>query len=551
MSWFDKFEDLFKRKVPQSEFEAIFQRMDFEQFFNSVRNLWSPSELIKKMGGYENLHLLYKDHDIYASIDKRIAALLNTEMQIEGPDEALVQFFEEQLRHHERQLKQDFWWAIYNGWAVEQIIYDEDRSGKVVGFQREDFWRFEPQKDLIHAKLVSSNNTVWRNKIVPYGKFVLTTNNGTSSNPYGDAMAERLVLPYIFKCNGWDLWQDFAKRFANGFMHGKIEDMSQAAAMRSALEKAGKSSIFVTDKNTELNLVTPNRDSSIYSTIDDKTVRAIQKVILGETQTSDMAERGSSGSAGVQNEVRQEKTWADIDLVSKSLNETIRQIAAVNGFNPDLLPTVTLSWDPDFSIEQSTRDVALYGMGVRFTEEYYKKTYGLKDDDFEIDNTPPQPSFGFAQKRGTGKTFLTPDEMKSFMGVSPSKHKCNVHLNASDSRKSSRRQQETEEIVSLLSRNSDAPINPDDLVAAILSAKDEDDLEIKLTSLFDQRNNGFVDDMTKGLYLAAARGAMFGNPETLKKDEFDAKSDKSFFIDKEMNLWEQDGSGFKKIIPVK
>ena len=547
MSWLDKIEDLFKRKVPQSEFEAIFQRMDFEQFFNSVRNLWSPSELIKKMGGYENLYLLYKDHDIYASIDKRVAALLNTEMQIEGPDEALVKFFEEQLRPHERQLKQDFWWAIYNGWCVEQIIYDEDRSGKVVGFQREDFWRFEPQKDLIHVKLVQSNNTQWRNQILPYGKFVLTTNNGTSSNPYGDAMAERLILPYIFKCNGWDLWQDFAKRFANGFMHGKIEDMSQASAMRSALEKAGKSSIFVTDKNTELNLISPNRDSSIYSTIDDKTVRAIQKVILGETQSSDMAERGSSGSAGVQNEVRQEKTWADIDLVSKSMNEIIRQIGDVNGFDQASLPKVTLSWDPDFSIEQAARDQSLYGMGVRFTEQYYRKTYGLKEDDFEIKEVEDKPAFGFKQ---SGKSYLKQKDMQDFLGLENKKHECAIHLNASDARKSSRHQAETEEIVTLLSKNSFPPIDNDDLVAAIMTSKDEADLEKRLTALFDQRNSGFVDDMTQGLYLAAARGAMFGNPETLKKEDFEVKSNKSFFIDKEMNLWEQDGSGFKKIKPV-
>lgn len=517
MSWYDKMlESLFKREVNKSDFQAIFKRMDFDEFFQSLSNLWSPSELIKKMGGYQNLELLYKDPDIYAAIDKRTAALLTTEMNLEGPDEALVKFFEEQLRPHERQLKLDFWWTIFNGWGVEQIIYDEDGSGRVSGFQREEFWRFEVQKDLRHVKLVSSNNREYLNKILPYGKYVVTTNNGTSYNTHGDSMAERLVMPYIFKCNGWDLWMDFAKRFANGFMHGKIEDMAQKDDMRKALENAGKSSIFITDKNTELSLTQPNRDSSLYDLIDAKTVRSIQKVILGETQTSDMQERGGSASAGVHNQVRQEKTWADIDLVSSAINEVIRQIGDVNGFDPKSLPKVTLSWDPDFSIEQAARDVALHGMGIRFTEEYYKKTYGLKEEDFTIEEVKEEPSWGF---KNTGKSFLSPQDMIDYVGLKKTNHKCAIHMDASDTRKSRRQDKEKEEIVSLLSRNSQPPLNPDDLIAAILSSKDEKELDEKLVSLFNIRNNGFVDDMSKGLYLAAARGAMLGNPEVIDEEE--------------------------------
>lgn len=520
MAWYnDIIQDLFKRKVPETEVASIFRRMDLDQFFNSLNNLWSPNELIEKIGGWENLEILYKDQDIYAAIDKRIAALLTSKMMIEGPDPALVKFFEEQLRPHERQLKQDFWWTIFNGYGVEQIIYNEDMSGRVRGFQREQFWRFEPQKDLIHVKLlygVGSDADRYRNQVLPYGKWVLTTNNGTSFNPIGDSMAERLITPWIFKCNGWDLWQDFAKRFANGFMHAQIEDMEQRDEVRAALEKAGKSSIIVTDKNSSLTLHQANRDSSIYTQMDERTVRAIQKVILGETQTSDMAERGSSGSAGVQNEVRQEKTWADIDLVEKGLNEIIAQIAAVNGFDLNKLPKAILSWDPDFSIEQVTRDQGLYGMGVRFTPEYYKKTYGLSENDFSIKEEVSQP-WGFKQRAKS--TYLSAQDMKDFIGdpLESCHHKTN--LDATTSRLSRRQENEKEEIVDLLIKNNEPPLNPDDLIAAIMTAENEKDLDLNLNALFDTRNNGFVDTMTKALYLSAARGAMLGNPEVLNEEE--------------------------------
>ena len=519
----EKIDELWKKEVPKNETASIFNRLDVEQFFRTLSNLWYPSELIQKVGGYSKLELLYKDHDIYAAVDKRIAALLMSRMKIEGPDQSKVDFFEKQLRPHERQLKQDFWWTIFNGYGVEQIIYKEDASGDVSGFQREQFWRFEPQKDLIHVKLIDTTNQEYRNKIVPYGKWVLTTNNGTSYNPLGDAMAERLITPWIIKCTGWDLWIDFAKRFANGFMHGKISDMEKKDEFLRTLQKSGKSSIFVSDKDTELTVSSPSRDSSLYQALDDKTVRAIQKVILGETQTSDMAERGSSGSAGVQNEVRQEKTWADIDLVQKAMNEVVLQIGLVNGFAPETLPTVTLIWDPDFSIEQVTRDVGLFGIGVRFKKTYFEKNYPIDPEDFDLVDVDAiaaaQPSFGFNHKGK--KTFLSPSDMKEFVGQATlSSHKCKVHnFDAASARKGAQGETEREDIVTVMSRNGAPPIDPKDLVSAILTSENRKDLEEKLNMLFDTRDNSFVDDLTSGLYYSAALGARMGNPEKLENEE--------------------------------
>lgn len=528
MSWFsDSLEKLFKREVEPTSFSSMFQRMDVDAFFGQLNNLWSPDEMIRKMGGYNNLDRLYKDQDIYAAIDKRVAALLDTRLVIEGKDEKLVSFFEEQLRPHERQLKQDFWWTIYNGWGVEQILYNPNRSGEVTGFKKEEFWRFEPQADLIHVKLINGFNM--NNQIMPYGKWVLTTNNGTSSNPAGDAMAARLVMPYIFKCNGWDLWMDFAKRFANGFMHAAIEDASQADQVRAALEKAGKSSIIVTDKNSTLTLHQASRDSSIYTAIHDKTVASINKVILGETQTSDIGTNGGYASASVHNEVRLEKNKADIDLVETAINEVILQIALVNGFIPDAsyandLPKAKLVYDPTFNMELADRDVKLYSLGVRFEKDYFVENYGIPEDQFKIEAASAAPTWGFeveSPKNGTvslssnpnRSLYLSPEQAREFIGVP--KHSCKFSIG----QKASRTDAEKEEITQLLSRNGTPPLDTEDLIAAIMTAESSTDLDEKLAALFDTRNNGFVDDMSQGLYLAAARGAMVGNPEVIKNEE--------------------------------
>lgn len=520
MAWYDKFlESLYERKVEQTDFTAIYKRMDVDQFFNSLNNLWHPGELIQKIGGREKLDILYKDDAIYSAIDKRIAALLDTRMVINGDNPKLVQFFTEQLEPFERQLKQDFWWTTFHGYGVEQIIYDESGDGTVLGFQREEAWRFEPQRDLVHIKLVHTSNQDFQNQILPYGKWVLTTNNGTSYNPLGDCMAERLITPWIFKCNGWDLWMDFAKRFANGFMHAQIEDTDKAEAVRSALEKSGKSAILVTDKNSTMTMIQPSRDSSLYDLLDSRTSARITRVILGETLTTTIGSVGSYGAAEIHNEVRLEKTRNDIELIKQAFNEVIRQIGDVNGFDPSQLPWVDFIFDPGLNAELAARDAALVATGVKFTKKYFVNKYGLAEDEFDLAPEPAASSWGgFSQEKK--RTFLSKDQVGKFLGISEkSDHKCPVHLAPNVTRKSNKQQDEKEEVVEFLNRSAEPPLNVDDLLAAISNSESQAELEKNLTMLFDTRNNGFVDSMTEALYYSAGKGALLGNPERIPNEE--------------------------------
>lgn len=494
----------------------MFSRMDVDRFFSVLNNLYNPSELLEKLGGIERLPLLTKDTEIYAALDKRLTALLDTKLTLSGPN---AKFFEEQLLPHERLLKESIWWAIPYGYSVIQIIYNEDGSGNVEGFQSEDFWRFVPQPDLIHVKLIYTTNSEWNGKVLPYGKWVLTTHGGTSSNPSGKPILEKVIQPWIFRCTGWDLLMDFAKRFANGFLHAAIEDKSKQDEVRAALEKAGKSSILVTDKTSEFSLLQANRDSGIYALIDDRTKQSIQKVILGETQTSDMQERGSSASAGVQNEVRLEKTRADISLVEKGLNEIIRQIADVNELSE--WPEAKLIYDPGLNQELATRDSTLYGIGVRFTDKYFARHYGFEEDEFEVVEATPSPFMFKKDDKGAQlKSFLKPEDVSAYLGPDPktASHKC-ISLNAEDSRKSKRQLREKEEIAEFLRRNAAPPIDMELLISTINLAENEKDLDERLTALFDYRSTEFIDTMTDTLYYAATKGALFGNPERLPSEE--------------------------------
>lgn len=515
MNLFKSFSGLFKREVTENK-EFVLSRYDARAFYNTVSAFWNERELLDIIGGYDGYSKLTNDPEIFAALDKRIAALLDTKLQIKGKDERLTSWFEDQLLPHENQLKQDFWWTMFNGWGVEQIIYNENGSGEVTGFQREEFWRFQPLEDLIHARINNPITKDFEDNVLPYGKFVVTTNNGTSYNPNGDPLAFKLITPWLFMCTSDDLWLDFAKRFANGFMHAKIEDEEQQEVVKRALESAAKSSIIVTDKNSELELSQPNRDSSLYIQMSEMATRRIQKVILGETQTSGMEVRGSSASATIHNEVRLEKTRADIKLVEAAINETILQIALVNGFIPDAsyeseLPKAKIIYDPEFNLELASRDSTLRSMGVKFSKDYYVKNYGFEPEDFELEEIQPQVGGFFNQKK---RTFLSSKDIDELMPTS--RACCPIKLDNTQ-RKGTRIAKEIDEIVELVDRNIDLPINTEDLIAAMNSSESEEELNEKLLALYDNRNNKFVDTMTEALYLSAARGAMVGNPEVVSE----------------------------------
>lgn len=525
MGLIENFKDLFKKEVPADQMTEIFSRLDVDQFFSLMNNYWNPSELIRKIGGLENLEKLYKDSEIFAAVDKRLAALLDTKLVLEGGTPENLKFFNDQILPHERALKQYIWWAVPYGYSVIQILYNPDLSGRVDGFKTEEFYKFEPLPDLIHVRLIDTSVSHLRNQVMPYGKWVLTTNGGTYAKPEGDPMFERLIMPWIFRCNGWDLWMDFAKRFANGFMHAKIADMEKKDEVRKALEKAAKSAIIVTDKDSDLTVLQASRDSTIYESIDRKTVESIQRVVLGETLSSMMSERGSSGAASVQNLVREEKSKADVALIVSSINNIIEQIGAVNGMAPESLPKATIIYDPGINQELATRDQSLYQTGVRFTKEYYQNKYGLKDTEFDIAEETSSSGFPFSIRRkrtspSQKSTFLAPNDIKNFLGGDAVEcETCRkVELAPNLTRKDNKQIEEKEDVVSYLRRNGEHPISMDDVIAAIKTSKNQKDLDLNLSALFDQRNNGFVDDLTDALYYAATKGALLGNPKTLKPE---------------------------------
>jgi len=517
---------LYKREVSKTDFKALFHRIDFDNFFQNLSYYVDPDELALKVGDRRVLNKLYYDGEIYAAVDKRLVALLTTKLTIQGPSEEVNRFMEDQILPHERQLKQDFWWSVAYGYNVEQIIYNEDGSGKVTGFQKEEFWRFQPMPDLVHVKLrYGARDKLINNQVLDYGKWILSVNNGTAFNPRGDAMFSRLYLAWLFKCNDWDLWMKFAERYALGFLHGKTPNAEDVESMRESLQTAQKGSVLATTTSDSIDYIQPSRDSSIFDIIDNKTTDLFYRVILGETQTSIMASRGSSQSAEVHNDVRLEKTLNDINIVEKSINEAMRQIGDVNGIPLELIPTSNLIYEQGLETARASRDQILAGTGqLKFTKEYWINNYGFEDNEIEIVEAPApslNPFFSAQQSAHQKKSlFLSDRQALEYTGLDG----CNECGGVKDALKYSPGDKELnqrEDVVKFLTRNQGQPIDINLVIASIMTATDSKDLDENLLALFNEDDPGFNDIFTEASFYAAALGARQGNPKKLDASKTD------------------------------
>ena len=81
--------------------------------------------------------------------------------------------------------------------------------------------------------------------------------------------------------------------------------------------------------------------------------------------------------------VRQDIIDSDKKLVESVINQLIRWIYEIN-FSSEEVPVFEMYAPEDVDLTLAQRDKILSDTGVKFTKEYFIKTYGLEDEDFEI-----------------------------------------------------------------------------------------------------------------------------------------------------------------------
>lgn len=227
---------------------------------------------------------------------------------------------------------------------------------------------------------------------LPPKKFLCPQSNPSYENPYGERTLSRVFWPATFKKGGMKFWVIFTEKYGIPHLVGKHPrgaSKEETDNLADLLEDMVQDAVAVIPDDSSVEIQEANKSSSaeVFEKLIDKMNAEISKAILGQTLTTEIGANGSYAASSTHFAVRQDIIDSDKKLVEKTINQLIQWICDINFANQDV-PVFEMYQEEDVDLTLAQRDKIISECGVKFTKEYFIKTFGYEDEDFEIIETP-------------------------------------------------------------------------------------------------------------------------------------------------------------------
>ena len=359
-------------------------------FYSLGSYLPDPDIVLRKQGKDVKIYReLFCDPHVFACIQSRKAGVLSLEWEInrgldKTKDAELVEDLLKKLDIHK--LINDILDATLFGFQPIEIIWKKignyvlpielkAKPSEWFCFDEENLLKFRTKEHYLGEEL-------------PPKKFLCPQNNPSYDNPYGERVLSRVFWPVTFKKGGLKFWVVFTEKYGIPHLIGKHPrgaTKEETDNLADLLEEMIQDAIAVIPDDSSVEIQEANKSSSaeIFEKLIDKMNSEISKAILGQTLTTEIGATGSYAASNTHMAVRQDIIDADKKLVEKTINQLIQWIYEINFANAEV-PVFELYEPEDVDLTLAQRDKILYDTGVKFTKEYFIKTYGLEEDDFDI-----------------------------------------------------------------------------------------------------------------------------------------------------------------------
>jgi phage gp29-like protein len=448
-------------------------------------------EVLRQAGvGREKLRTLMYDDEIAQAAGTRLDALLTTPFRLEGKDSDYITT--QLLNPVLRDALSGAWRSRLYGYSVLEAVYYKREDGKV-GLKYlgdKPFEWFEPRPD--GALMFRSDDGQGGSTGVAVDqqlKFFLTRCEATYQHPYGEALLSRLYWPWYFRTNGWKFWAKFLERFGTPLMVGKSSDPKK---MVQALLMAHSQAVMGVDKDDSVEAVgvAAGTAGQAFEAFESAAIRRIQKVVLGQTLTSGTDNGSGNRALGqVHNTVREDKRNSDIQLVLPTMQKVVDALCQLNGFDKH---EVVFADETGLEADRATRDKDLHAVGVRFTEEYFKDNYDLREEEFTLSSEAPglgeppaDPKGGASGKREGRKPDAAKPATNLKAGADGAEGLPRLFTKHGAGTRFTKQQQVIEDEADAALADAGLPLDPALVRAAVLAASDPEDLESRLFALMN------------------------------------------------------------------
>lgn len=467
------------------------EQATLERMFTLLGSAPDPDEALRRAGiARHQLRCVEMDDEVTAALDTRREAVTGTPWRLEGGTARWRAEIDAELRPHIESMLRGAFAAVPYGYSVIEVVYRNDgqRAGIAAAVEKPMEW-FAPQPD---------GSLRYRAPDGPPGgvpvdsrKFLLTARQPSYRNPYGEALLSRVYWPWFFRQHSWQHWMRWLERFGNPLLLGSTSGDPQAMANNLAAALSG--SALAVGTGDTVSAVQPASGTGHFSDLDAVICRRIQKLILGQTLTTDASTGGSYAAAKVADGVRNDRRNADIRLVSATVQRLVDALWQFSGRAGEA-PTFVMADDTGLEAERAARDAILVEkVGVRLTPEYIAERYDLEAGDFtmaDLDaSAPPAGQEGHGGPNGGAEgrpaQFAAPGADSGERQFTPVQQGIEGGLDAIQTME---------------------PIPPEVVRAAVLAARDEEDLRARLGVLVSQADPRFAATLERASYAAAVLG---------------------------------------------
>lgn len=210
--------------------------------------------------------------------------------------------------------------ATLMGYAVAELIWDVTAEGFILPVaaraRRQERFLFSPEGEL---RLITMEHMA-EGEALPPRKFLVHRSGDAEDDPYGLGLGHQLFWPVFFKRRGMAYWMTFAEKFGSPTVKGAYDPSMQDDDQRELLDtlsNLAQDNAIIFPTGTTVEFLEASRSGNVtYPDLVRWLDEQISEACLGETLTTNAGERGSRSLGTVHNDVRDELTDGDADLLS-------------------------------------------------------------------------------------------------------------------------------------------------------------------------------------------------------------------------------------------
>lgn len=355
-----------------------------------VGPLLAPYDSVLRQRGGGDLRIyeeVFSDPEVKSTFGQRQLAVTSAEWEVtpggDAPaDKAAAEFIKLQLeRIGWDNVTTKMLFGVFYGFAVAELVYAVEGRQIVIkklAVRNRRRFRYGKEGDL---RLLTMNQMFEGIKCEEPYFWHYATGADNDDEPYGMGLAHWLYWPVLFKRNGLKFWLIFLEKFGAPTAVGKYNSQTATDTEKSRLLQAVRavqvdSGVIIPEGMVIELLEAARNGTSDYKTLQDQMDATIQKVVLGQT-ASTQGTPGRLGNDDLQGDVRGDIVKADADLICESFNRGPVQWLTKWNFPGAKFPKVSrITEEPEDLTESAERDGKVASLGFKPTLKYVKEKYG-------------------------------------------------------------------------------------------------------------------------------------------------------------------------------